>query len=141
MADEKGRLIDDRKAEPTPRKDRPRPPPASARVELVAGEKEQHDARPLDTLEQRVEPDRIETPGLVEFIEAAKGRRGGCDDRIDIVRGIGGHQREKGAERLSRQRDATVSFMLELGDVIHQTPRAVGQRVTIARPIESQYIP
>src|ERR1700737_5484713 len=141
MADEKGRLIDDRKAEPTLRKDRPRPLPASARVEIVAVEKEQHDARPLDTLEQRVEPDRIEAPGLVEFVEAAKGRRGGRDDRIDIIRGIGGHQREKGAERLPGQHEATISFMLELGDVIDETPRAVDQGVTVARAIEAQYIP
>jgi hypothetical protein len=126
MADQKGRLIDDRKAEPTLRKDRPRPLPASARVEIVTMEKEQHDPCPLGALEQRVEPDRIEAPGLIELVEAAEGRRGGCDDRVDIFRGIGGHQREKGAERLSRQRDATVSFMLELGDVIDQTPRAVG---------------
>src|SRR5262249_38295088 len=39
MANEKGGLIDDRKAEPTFRKDRPRPLPASARVEIVTMEK------------------------------------------------------------------------------------------------------
>src|SRR5467141_2473845 len=126
MADQKGRLIDDRKAEPTLRKDRPRPLPASARVEIVTMKKEQHDARSLDALEQRVEPDRIEAPGFIEFVKAAEGRRGGGDHRIDLVRGIGGHQREKGAERLPDQHDATVSLMLEFGDVIDQAPRAVG---------------
>src|SRR5262249_46373810 len=122
MANEKGRLIDDRKAEPTFRKDRPRPLPASARVEIVTMEKKYHHSCPLDALEQRIEPDRIEAPGLIEFVEAPEGRRSGGDDRIDIVRGIGGHQREKGAERLPGQHDATIPLMLELGDVIDQTP-------------------
>src|SRR5262245_54783432 len=100
MANEKGRLIDDRKAEPTFRKDRSRSLPPSARIEIVTMEKKHHHSGSLDALEKRVEPDRIETPGLIEFVEAAKGRRSSRYDRIDIVGGIGGHQCEEGAKRL-----------------------------------------
>src|ERR1700752_4360043 len=97
MAAEKGRLIDDGKAEPVLRKDRSRTFPTAGRIKTITAEIEQHDPCPPDLLKQRVEPDRVQAPGAVEFVEAAE-RCGRCrDDRVYIVRGIGCHQREKGA--------------------------------------------
>ena len=141
MPDEKGRLIDDRKTKPVLGKDRSRPLPASTRVKVVAVEIEQHYPGPLDLLEQRVEADRVETPRAVGFVEAAERRWRGRDDRVDIFRGIGRHQRKKGAERLSRQSDAAIALVFEPGYVVDEAPCTVGQGVAVARAIEAQYIP
>src|SRR6516162_3626241 len=141
MADEKGRLIHDRKALPVLGKDRSRPLSASTRVEIVTVEIEQHDPSPLDLLEQRVEADRVETPRAVKFVETAKRRRRGRDDSVDIIRDVGCHQRKKGAERLSRQNDAAIALVLEPGHVVDEASCAVGQGVGPARTVEAQYIP
>src|SRR5271166_1395552 len=131
MTDEKGRLINDRIAEAMLGKNRSRPLAASTRVEIVTVEIEQHDPCALDSLEQRVESDRVEPPGIVKFVEAAEGSRRGRNNRVHVVRGIGCHQREKGAEGLSRQNDSAIPVVLEPARVVDEAMRALGQSVAV----------
>src|SRR5438445_686796 len=77
MPGEKGRLIDHAKADLARGQDGARPLAASAGIEIVTMEIEQHDTRPLDPFEQRVEPRRIQAPRLIELVEAAKSCRRG----------------------------------------------------------------
>ena len=54
-------------------------------------EVKQHDPRPLDVLEQRVEPRGIETPGIVELVKVDQGcAAGGSDagDRRRLTRSV-----------------------------------------------------
>src|SRR6516164_7620920 len=133
MADKKGRLIDDGKAEPVLRKDRSRPFPTSAWIEIVTVEIEQHHPCPPDLLEQRVEPDRVQAPRTVKFVKTAERRRRGRDDRVYIVRGIGCHQREKGAEGLSGQNDAMIALMLEPRYLVDKARRVLSVSVSPSR--------
>ena len=98
MPSEESGLIDDAETDLPACKDRTRVLAATARVEIVAVEIEQHDARSFNPLQQRIEPRRIETPRIVKLVEIAK-RGGRCGhDRVHIFGGVGGHQSEERSE-------------------------------------------
>ena len=98
MARQIGRLVDHRVTEPARGEDLARLLAAATRVEIVAVEIEQHDARSFNPLQQRIEPRRIETPRIVKLVEIAK-RGGRCGhDRVHIFGGVGGHQSEERSE-------------------------------------------
>src|SRR6266480_4362243 len=84
MPREESGLVDDAETDLPACQDRTRALAAPARVEIVAVEIEQHDARSFDPFEQWIEPRRIATPRIVKLIEIAK--RGGCrrHDRIHL---------------------------------------------------------
>ena len=141
VPDEEGRLVDDAVPHLSGRQDRARPLAAAARIEIVAVEIEQHDARPLNPLKQRIEPRRIETPEIVELVEIPKGRRCRRHYRIHLVRCVGRHQGEEGAKGLPGEHDVPVALAFQLADLIDQTARAGAQRVAVARPVEAEHIP
>src|SRR5438874_5420808 len=114
MPGEEGRLIDDAVTDLPAREDRARVLGASARVEIVTVEIEQHDARPLDPLEQRIKPRRVETPRIVKLVEIAKGRRSCRDHRVHILGGVGRHQGEKRSKGLAGEHKAAITFTLQL---------------------------
>src|SRR5260370_24492547 len=64
MPGEEGGLVDDAVTDLPACKNRSRMLATSARVEIVPVEVEQHDARPFDPLEQRIEAGRIEMPPI-----------------------------------------------------------------------------
>src|SRR5437879_3109342 len=100
MPAEEGRLVDDGVAEPASREDLARAFASPAGIEIVAMEIEHHDPRALYLLEQRIKLGRVEFPAVIEIVEAAIGRRGGGNDRVDLGGGVRGHQRQERAERL-----------------------------------------
>src|SRR5262249_3925900 len=56
-------------------------------------------------------------------------------------RGVRGHQREKCAEGLARERDTPIALAFELTHVIDKPPAAGGQRIGFAGSIETEHIP
>src|ERR1700758_2167666 len=75
MPGQEGWLIDDAKADLTLRQNGARPFAASARVKIVAVEKEQHDMGALDPFEERIKPRRVQSPRIIKLVEAAEGGR------------------------------------------------------------------
>src|SRR6516225_5274869 len=62
MPGQESRLINDAETDLVLRQNGARPFAASARVEIIAVKKEQHDMRPLDPFEERIKPRRIQSP-------------------------------------------------------------------------------
>lgn len=116
-------------------------PVSAARIELVAVEEEEHDPRAAHLLEERVEARRVVAPGIVELEEAAVGRGRGRDDREDVVGGVGGHEREEGAEALPGEHHLPVAAILEVADVADERAGAVLERVAVPHPVESERVP
>ena len=141
MAGQEGRLIDHGVADAALRQDRARLLAAPARIEIVAMEIEHHDPGPLDLLQERVEPARVEFPAVIEIIEAAIGRRRGGDDPVDIGRAVRRHQRQEGAEGLAGQHDLLVAVLLQAGGKVDEALGAVAQRVAMAHPVEPHDVP
>ncbi len=141
MPGEESRLVDHAVADLPAGKDRARVLAAPARVEIVTMEVEQHDACPLDPLEQRIEPSRIEAPRIVKLVEIAKGGRCRCHDRVHILRGIGRHQGEERTKGLAGEHHAAIALPLELTDQLDQPAGTGRQGVAVAQPIEAQDVP
>ncbi len=120
MADQERRLVDHAEADLPGGEDRARLFAAPAWVEIVAVEIKQHNPRPLDAFEQRIQPGRVEPPGIVKLVEIAE--RGGRrrNHRVHVFGGVGRHQRKKGAKGLADEHDSPIAFMLQLTDLLNQ---------------------
>src|SRR5260370_8412290 len=141
MPGEEGGLVDDAVTDLPACKNRSRMLATSARVEIVTVEVEQHDARPFDPLEQRIEAGRIETPRIVKLVEIAE-RRWRCRHyRVHILGGIGCHQGEKRTKRLAGEHNATIAFTLQLTHQLDQPPCTACQSVPVPPPLQAQPLP
>jgi hypothetical protein len=141
MPGEERRLVHNAVTDFPAREDLARVLAASARVEIVTVEIEQHDARPFDPLEQRIKPRRIETPRIVKLVEIAESGGRCRDHRVHILGGVGRHQGEERTKGLSGEHDAPVALVLQLPHQLDQPACTGRQGVAIARPIEAQYVP
>src|ERR1700757_1054581 len=137
MPSEESRLVDDAVTDLPAREDRARVLAASAGVEIVTMEIEQHDARPFDPLEQRIKPRRIETPRIVKLVEIAESGGGWGGPPVPTPRGGGRHQGEERTKGLAGEHDAPVALAFQLPHQLDQPACTGRQGVAIARPIEA----
>jgi hypothetical protein len=141
MAGEEGGLIDHTETNLPACKDCARALAAAARIEIVAVEIEKHHARSLEPLEKRIEPRRVETPGIVKLVEIAKRRGCGRDHRIHIFRRVGSHQSKERSKRLPGEHDAVITLVLQLTHQIDQPACADRQGIAVAQAIEAKHVP
>src|SRR5260370_38449613 len=110
MPGEEGGLVDDAVTDLPACKNRSRMLATSARVEIVTVEVEQHDARPFDPLEQRIEAGRVLKPRNIKISGNAQSPRPVLPHSAHLPGGNGSHSMEEASKRIVAQANRTETF-------------------------------